>query len=129
MTWTERDQAEFDAGLDAYQARQAEDAHEAALRSYEAAARPDAVPLEVTFADLRVGDYMTNEGPSGRWVRIAELRGPACNVKHRALRKPAYGEVSVLFEIPEPVTVSGETRYWIERQLTDSITVDARARG
>lgn len=121
------DQAEFDAGLDRYQATLAEEAQEAADRSHVAAARPDAAPLEQTFAGLRVGDYMTNEGPNGRWVKVVGLRGPCCYRKSR--RQPVRdGEVSVLFEIVEPVTVSGETRYWIERPEDEEILVDASAR-
>lgn len=121
MTWTDYDQARFDAGLDAWQAQQAEWAHEAAERSYETAARPDALPLDVTFGDLRVGDYMTNEGPHGRWVKVVEIR----DSRHPRVKN---GDVSVLFELVESVSVSGETRYWIDRAVGEPITVDARVR-
>lgn len=121
------DEAEFNAGLDRYQATLAEEAYEAAERSYVAASRPDAVPLETTYADLRVGDYMTNEGPAGRWVKVVDLRGPACQRKTRQ-QKVGDDEVSILFEIVEPVTVSGETRYWIEGPLDEPILVDASVR-
>lgn len=118
---------DFEAGLDRYQATLAEEAAEAADRSYVAAARPDAVPLETTYDDLRVGDYMTNEGPAGRWVNVVDLRGPFCRVRARQ-QAVADGEVSVLFEIVESVAVSGETRYWIERPAGEGILVDASVR-
>jgi hypothetical protein len=121
------DWAEFDAGLDEYQATLYEHAADAAERSYETAARPDAEPVEVTFGDLRVGDYMTNEGPRGRWVRVVEIRGSFCYVKSRH-QGVADGEVSVLFEIPEAVHVSGETRYWLDRRRDEPVLIDWRAR-
>lgn len=121
------DWAAFDAGLDAYQAGLYEAAAEAAERSYETAARPAARPLETTFGDLRPGDYMTNEGPRGRWVKVVEVRGPSCHAKTRQQRV-GDNEVSVLFEIPEAVEVSGETRYWIERDRDQPVLVDLTSR-
>ncbi len=121
------DWATFDAALDTYQATLAEAAADAAERSYEVAARPDAEPVEVTFGDVREGDYMTNEGPHGRWVRVVEVRGPSSYVKRR-VQKVADDEVSVLFEIPEAVTVSGERRYWVERKRSEPVLIDARCR-
>lgn len=119
---------DFDAGLDRYQTTLAEEAEEARERSWLVAARPGAARDRVPFVELRVGDFMTADDV--RWVRVVELRGPSCNVKRRAEnRKPAGGEVSVLFEIPEAVTVSGETRYWIERRLDEEVTIDRNARG
>lgn len=114
----------FEESLDRYQATLAEEAAEAAGRSYEAAARPDAVPLEVTFSDLRVGDYMTSDGH--RWVKVVDLRGPLCYVKSR--QESAADGVSVLFEIPEAVTVSGETRYWLDEPTETVVLVDASVR-
>lgn len=123
------DEAEFEAGLEAYQARLYEEAAEAAERSHDVAARPSAVPMTVAVGELRPGDFMTNEGPSGRWVKVVKLAGPSCNVKRRERnRKPADGELSILFEIPESVVVSGETRYWIERPAAEQVMVDSAAR-
>lgn len=118
---------DFDAIAAGYEARLYEEAADAAERSYETAARPNAEPREVTYADLRCGDYMTNEGPTGRWVRVVDLQGPAVTVKTRR-QACADGEVSVLFEIPEPVHVSGETRYWIERPADQAVLIDMAAR-
>lgn len=80
------------------------------------AARPDALRLATTFADLRVGDFMTNEeGPGARWVKVIEIQRPG---KRGA-------EVSVLFEIPQPENLrSMETRYWIERSDDTPVVVD-----
>lgn len=80
------------------------------------AARPDANRVKVTFADLRVGDFMTNEdGADARWVEVIEIRRPG--------RRGA--DLSVLFEIPEPVNWrSMETRYWIERSDDTPAVVD-----
>jgi hypothetical protein len=124
------DMADFDAGLDAYQQRMEDEAWQAEQRSYEAAARPGAEPAETTFGELCPGDYMTNEGPGGRWVKVLQIdRGPSCNVRRReASRKPGDGEVSILFEIPEPVGVSGETRYWLDRPERERVLIDAAAR-
>lgn len=119
--------ADFDAALDAHLQRLEDEAWQAELRSHEAAARPDADPAEVTFADLRRGDYMTNEGPQGRWVQVVDIRGPHASVTHRQQRVPD-GHLSVLFEIPEPVSVSGETRYWIERPFDTPVLIDRTAR-
>lgn len=121
MSWTDYDQGHFDAMLDVYQAQQEDEAWRAEQRSYEAAARPDAVPLAVTYADLRVGDYMTNEGPRGRWVKVVEIR----DATHPRVPE---GQVSVLFELVESVRVSGETRYWIDRPVSELIVVDGRSR-
>lgn len=118
---------DFDAKLDAYQARLYEEAEEARDRSYLAAARPDADPETVTFADLMVGDYMTNEDPSGRWVKVVEIRGAFCRVKS-GQQAVADDHLSVMFEIPEPVTVSGETHYWIDRPATERVLIDKKAR-
>jgi hypothetical protein len=112
----------FEAGLDAYQARLAEEATEAEERSWTVAARPDAVPAQVAFSDLRVGDYITNDGR--RWARIIDLRGSSSYVRSKHPAVPD-GHVSVLIEIPEPVTVSGETHYWIDRPASELVTVDA----
>lgn len=114
------DQAAFDAGLDAYQAQLADEAAEAAERSYETAARPLAVPMEMTFGDLRVGDYMTNEGPSWPLGQGRRPSRPLCYRKshHQGM---ADGCVSVLFEIPEPVTVSGETHCWLDRPVDEAV--------
>ena len=121
------DWATFDAGLDAYQARLVDEAEEARERSYHMAARPGSVPAEVAYSDLMPGDYMTNEGPNGRWVKVLEIRGPSFYVrsKHQAVKD---GMVSVLFQIPEPVTVSGETRYWVERPEDELVLIDMRCR-
>lgn len=117
---------EFDAALDRYQQGLEDAAWQAEQRSYETAARPSAIRKTVTFADLRVGDYMTNEGASGRWVLVVEIRGPSSYVKsrHQAVKD---GELSVLFEVPESVAVSGETQYWIERPADSPVTVDLTA--
>jgi hypothetical protein len=127
MTWSEYDQGHFDAMLDVYQQQQEDAAWQAEQRSYTTALRPDAEPREVAFADLRPGDYMTNEGATGRWVKVLELRGPFCYAKSRQ-QKVADDEISVLFEIPEPVTVSGATRYWIERPAVEAVLIDGSVR-
>lgn len=84
------DGPEFDAYVAELDARGAD----AAERSPVTAARPDADRRDVTFAELRVGDYMTNEPPGGRWVRVAELRGPACYVRSR--RRSVCGDGQIL---------------------------------
>lgn len=117
----------FNAGLDAYQAQREEEAHEARERSYVVAARPDAVPQEATFAELRPGDYMTNEGPKGRWVKVLKLVGPSCYAKSKQTRVKD-GEVAVLFEIAEAVTVSGELHWWVERPLETPVLIDLSVR-
>lgn len=109
----------FDAGLDAYQERERVAAAEAEERSHETAARPDAVRLDSTFGELRVGDYMTAEGPGGRWVKVVELG---------AFEAKRPGDVVVTFEIPEPVTVSGERRWIIERPPGTPVVVDGSLR-
>lgn len=80
------------------------------------AARPDARRVDVTFSELRVGDFMTNEqGDDARWVEVVEIQRPG---KRGA-------DVSVLFEIPEPENLrSMETRYWIERSDDTPVVVD-----
>lgn len=115
------DQAAFDAGLDAYQARLYEEAAEAAERSHEVAARPEADAEHVYAADLEVGDFMTNEGPGGRWVKVIEIRTVGSE-------GDPDGWLDVLFEIPEPVHVSGETRYWIKLLPADRLWIDKAAR-
>ena len=121
------DWASFDADLDAHQARLADEAEEARERSYKTAAREDAAPAEFSYADLIPGDFMSNEGPNGRWVKVVEVRGPHSYVKSRHANC-AEGEISVLFEIPESVSVSGETRYWITRPEHERVLIDMRAR-
>lgn len=120
----------FEVALDAYQEKMSEMAEDAAARSYQIAARPNAVPAWTTFSDLRPGDFMTNEGPSGRWVEVIQVnRGPAMNVRRREpARKPAEGEVSVKFRIPEPVTVNMETDFWVERPEDEQVLIDQRNR-
>lgn len=117
--------ADFDVRLDEYQARLQEEADEAADRSWETAARPGAEPVATTFDDLRAGDYMTADGR--RWVEVVEVRGPYSHVKRRA-QAIADDELEVTFEIPEPVTVSGETRYVLTRRRAEAVTVDGAAR-
>lgn len=118
---------DFDLRLDEHQERLAEMAAAAEARSYEAAARPGADPVETTFGELRPGDFMTNEGPAGRWVEVVEVRGPCCYVRSRRTATPD-GMVGVLFRIPEAVSVSGETRYWIDRRRDEPVLVDGRGR-
>lgn len=88
----------------------------ASLIASHPAARPGASRVKATFADLRVGDYMTNEqGEQARWVEVVEIRRPGRD----------GADVSVLFEIPEPVNLrSMETRYWIERSDETPVVVD-----
>lgn len=118
---------EFEAGLERYQQRLYDEADEAEERSWAVAARPLAAKEQVPCAGLRLGDFITSDGV--RWARVVRFAGPACNVKRRDRdTRPADDEVSILFEIPEPVTVSGETRYWIERKLDEPITIDRNAR-
>jgi hypothetical protein len=90
--------------------------------TYEMAARPAAEPLEITFGELRAGDYMTNDNK--RWVKVVKTEsGPRGN-RHVA------DTVSILFEIPEPVNMrSMETRYWIDRGVSDPVIVDGSTRG
>lgn len=113
----------FDRGLDAHQARRDDEAMEAAARSSLVAARPDADAVAATLLDLGVGDFFTIEGPDGRWVRCVKLAGAACYVRSQTQTCLA-GHLSVLFEIPEPVRVSGETRYWIDEPFTTPIHID-----
>lgn len=101
-----------EARIDEYLERERARAFSAEDRSWEVAARPDAVPEVTTFSRLRVGDFITADGR--RWAKVLALSG-------------WDAVVDVLFEIPEPVTVSGETQYRIERPATAPVTVDANA--
>lgn len=119
--------AEFAAMHDAYIARQYEEAHDAELRSYTAAARPNARPEWTTYGRLGPGDFFTNEGPHGRWVLVERVdRGDSCNVRRRERNtRPAPGCVVVVFSIPEPVTVNLATRYSMEREEDERVMYDA----
>lgn len=116
---------DFDAKLDRYQERLAAEAADAEERSWKVARRPDADPVKVLFEDLVPGDYMTSDGV--RWVKVVEVRGPCCVVTN-GVQHAADDEVSVCFETPESVIVSGETRFWIERPAVAEITIDRNAR-
>ena len=111
--------AEFDALLDEYQEREAEEALERAGRGDIEAVRPDAVREVVTFADLRVGDYMTAEdGPLARWVRVVKCDDSEYDP-----------EATVTFQTPQPLGVAMEDHWVIRRPWNDPVTVDAAARG
>lgn len=117
----------FHERLDAYQAGLREEVEEATIRSYLTAARPQADRQWTTFAELRVGDFITAEGPGGRWVRVNKIAGPMCSSRTRRQLVPD-GYMRLTFEIPEPVSVSGETGYVIERKLEEPVVYDRSAR-
>lgn len=125
MSYIDRDIA-FDAALDEYQAREAELADERAEIGDREAARPGAVRFAVTFGDLVVGDYMTNEdGPDARWVEIVEVEP---NRRKYHSEEDAPGWVVITFKTPQPLGVGYVDRWVIEREVATPVVVDQRAR-
>lgn len=117
--------AAFDAGLDEYQAREAEWADERAAIGDHEAVRPDAVRLTVTFGELAVGDYMTNEaGPAARWVEIVEVEPN----RRKYSQDEATGWITITFRTPQPLGVSYTDRWVIEREVATPVVIDQRVR-
>lgn len=111
----------FDAELDAHQEREAQWARERARIGDIKARRPDAQRCEITFADLKIGDFMTNEtGPEARFVKVVEIGSFTPKVE---------GQIAITFETAEPLGVALENRWVIERPPTDSVTIDESIRG
>lgn len=116
---TRMSQAEFDAGLDEHQARQRELAARSEALGEQKAKRPHAEHETITFEQLVVGDYMTAEadrGADARWVKVVEI----CTHKPR---RP--GQITVTFQVPEPIGVAMETRWVIDRDPTTPVVIDA----
>lgn len=106
---------QFEAQLDAYQERERAAAEERAIVADRKAVRPDAVRLETTFGELRVGDYMTAEaGPRARWVEVIKVEHDRGKWSSREA-KPGW--VAVTFRTPEPLGVAYEDE-WAREDAT-----------
>lgn len=109
-------QAEFDAGLDAYQEREREAAAEREALGDVEARRPDAQRFATTFDCVRVGDFMTMEdGPGARWVEVVKWAADD-------------DAVHITFQTPQPIGVGMHQRWCIDRGKGERVTVDLAAR-
>lgn len=119
--------AHFDAMLEEYQEHEAELAYERERLGDEQARRPDAVPLTITFADLRVGDFMTAEDPddpAARWVEVVEVGAAVDSVFFKGQRD----SMTVTFRTPQPIGVGMHDRWTIARPSGDQVVIDASSR-
>lgn len=116
----------FDAMLDEHQRREREMAAELEAQGDIEARRPQAKLAERTFAEVREGDFITNEpeaGPDARFVEVVKVE------QRRKFNREDDGSwLTITFRTPQPIGVAFTDSWVIERRAIDSAYIDLGAR-